>query len=129
MGIQLIERVKSNMKYEYNGNLIENDRINNVASDIISLYPEITINEANEIALLEGKISEDKNLDMQFNRLYNIMLVMQDNKNIVKIVVNDLINILNDNKNDNNIKYYYNIAYQVLRYLSNERDFPYIDEI
>ncbi len=117
------------MKYEYNGNLIENDRINNVASDIISLYPEITINEANEIALLEGKISEDKNLDMQFNRLYNIMLVMQDNKNIVKIVVNDLINILNDNKNDNNIKYYYNIAYQVLRYLSNERDFPYIDEI
>ena len=129
MGIQLIERVKSNMKYEYNGNLIENDRINNVASDIISLYPEITINEANEIALLEGRISEDKNLDMQFNRLYNIMLVMQDNKNIVKVVARDLINILNDNKNDNNIKYYYNIAYQILRYLSNERDFPYIDEI
>ena len=129
MGIQLIERVKSNMKYEYNGNLIENDRINNVASDIISLYPEITINEANEIALLEGKISEDKNLDMQFNRLYNIMLVMQDNKNIVKVVARDLIDILNDNKNDYNIKYYYNIAYQILRYLSNERDFPYIDEI
>ena len=103
------------MKYEYNGNLIENDRINNVASDIISLYPEITINEANEIALLEGKISEDKNLDMQFNRLYNIMLVMQDNKNIVKVVARDLIDILNDNKNDYNIKYYYNIAYQIIR--------------
>lgn len=129
MGIQLIERVKSNMKYEYNGNLIENDRINNVASDIINYYPEINVNEANEIALLEGRISEDKNLDMQFNRLYNIMLVMQDNKNIVKVVARDLIDILNDNKNDYNIKYYYNIAYQVLRYLSNERDFPYIDEI
>ena len=117
------------MKYEYNGNLIENDRINNVALDIINCYPEITVNEANEIALLEGRISENKNLDMQFNRLYNIMLVMQDNKNIVKIVARDLINILNDNKNDYNVKYYYNIAYQILRYLSNERGFPYIDEI
>lgn len=117
------------MKYEYNGNLVENDRIYNVVEDIINYYPSISVNEANEIALLEGRISEDKNLDMQFNRLYNIMLVMQDNKNIVKVVARDLIDILNDNKNDYNIKYYYNIAYQILRYLSNERGFPYIDEI
>ena len=115
------------MKYEYNGNLIENDRIALVANEIISKYNNITREEAEDIALLEGKISEDKNLDMQFTRLYNIMLVKQDDKNTVKLVYKDLIDILNANKADNNIKYYYDVLYQILRFLSKERNFPYLD--
>ena len=53
------------MEYKYNGNLLEEDRIDLVANEIIMKYPEININNAKEIAMLEGRISEDKNLEIQ----------------------------------------------------------------
>ena len=116
------------MKYEYNGNLLEEDRINLVAKEIITKYPQINLNQAKEIAMLEGKISTDCNLDIMFNRLYNIMLVMNNDINLVKTIYSDLINILKNNQNDAKIDYYYNVTLEINNFLKKERDFPYLDE-
>ncbi len=116
------------MKYEYNGNLLEEDRINLVAKEIITKYPQINLKQAKEIAMLEGKISTDCNLDTRFNRLYNIMLVMNNDINLVKIIYSDLINILKNNQNDVKFDYYYNVALEINNFLKKERNFPYLDE-
>ena len=71
------------MDYEYNGNLLEEDRINLVANEIINKYSQISLEKAKEAAMLEGKISNTKTVNDELNRLYNIMLVNSDNKEIV----------------------------------------------
>ena len=118
------------MQYEYNGNLLEEDRINLVANEIITAYPEMPINKAKEIAMLEGKITTNCNLEMVFTRLYNIMLIMSNDKSIVKKVYLDLFNILNVNvnQNDEKIDYYYQVLEEIYNFLNSERTFPSLDE-
>ena len=116
------------MQYEYNGNLKEEDRINLVVNEIITAYPEIPIDKAKEIAMLEGKISTDCNLEMVFTRLYNIMLIMSNDKSIVKRVYLDLFNILNSNQNDEKIYYYYQVLEEIYKFLMDERYFPLLNE-
>ena len=116
------------MQYEYNGNLLEEDRINLVAKEIITTYPEIPIDKAKESAMLEGRISIDCNLEMVFTRLYNIMLIMSNDKSIVKRVYIDLFNILNANQNARKIDYYYQVLEEIYNFLNSERTFPLLDE-
>lgn len=116
------------MKFEYNGNLSEEDRIHNVIRDIVCKYPEISTDQAREIALLEGRISEDYNVQMNFNRLYNIMLVLNQDINLVKKVYLDLVSLLTNNRDDKRIEYYYNVTLEISKYLNYERDFPFLDE-
>ena len=52
------------MDFEYNGNLLEDDRINLVANEIVNKYPKISIEKAKEAALLEGKISSNKTINI-----------------------------------------------------------------
>ncbi len=119
------------MHYEYNGNLLEEDRINLVANEIITAYPEIPVDKAKDIAMLEGKISTDCNLEMVFTRLYNIMLIMSNDKIIVKKVYLSLFNILNANanQNDGKIDYYYQVLEEIYYFLNSEREFPLLVEI
>ena len=116
------------MQYEYNGNLLEEDRINQVVNEIVTTYPEIPIDKAKEIAMLEGKISTDCNLEIVFTRLYNIMLIMSNDKSIVKRVYIDLFNILNANQNARKIDYYYQVLEEIYNFLNSERTFPLLDE-
>ena len=116
------------MYYEYNGNLLENDRIDLVSQEIVHKYPQISIEQAKKAAMLEGKISNGKNFDIQFNRLYNIMLIVSDDINNVRVVYDDLINLLENVNNNEKIGYYYDIAREILNYLKGEREFPYLDE-
>ena len=123
----LVER--NNMDYKYNGNMLENDRIELVASEIIKKYPQIGIEKARDIAMLEERISEDKNIKMQFNRLYNIMLIMQSDKTLVKLVCADLIDILKKAEDKVDLKYYFDVAFQILKYILDERSFPFLGEL
>ncbi|HIU39853.1 MAG TPA: hypothetical protein IAB68_00945 [Candidatus Aphodocola excrementigallinarum] len=116
------------MKYEYNGNLKEEERIDLVSNEIINKYPQISIDKAKDAAMLEGKISSDKDFEMEFNRLYNIMLVESDNKDLLEPVYNDLINLLKENSNNEKIEYYCNIAIEITNFLNDKRDFPYMIE-
>lgn len=114
------------MSYEYNGHLLENERINLVANEIVNKYPQISFDKAKEAAMLEGKISTEPTLEIKFNRLYNIMLVMDSDKSIVKTVYIDLVNLLDNNSNDEKIDFYNNISLKIVRFLLDEIDFPYL---
>ena len=84
------------MGFEYNGNLLEDERISLVANEIIAKYPQVSMEKAKEAAMLEGKISTIKTINDELNRLYNIMLVNSDNKSIVSLVYKDFINLLSN---------------------------------
>lgn len=116
------------MKYEYNGNLLEEDRIDLVAKEIIDNYPEIKIEQAREAAMLEGRITTTPDTKMKFDRLYNILLVLRNDILKTKNPYNDLVKLVNDNNNDENINYYYNVTLEIANFLMNKRDFPFLEE-
>jgi len=114
------------MIFEYNGNLLEEDRINLVVKEITSKYPQISIEKAKEAAMLEGKISSNKTVDDELNRLYNIMLVNSENKNIVKLIYKDFLKLLKENNvEDNNYIY---LAEGINNYLQNYAEFPFLSD-
>ena len=112
------------MDYEYNGNLLEEDRINLVANEIINKYSQISLEKAKEAAMLEGKISNTKTVNDELNRLYNIMLVNSDNKEIVSIVYKDYLEVLKNNYIEDNKNNYINLVYEINFYLQNYTEFP-----
>lgn len=114
------------MDFEYNGNLLENDRIKLVVNEIINKYPCISIEKAMEAALLEGKISQTKTIDDELNRLYNLMLVNCDNKNIVSLIYKDFLIILENNSFENNS--YINLIDRINDYFQNNTEFPFISD-
>ncbi len=114
------------MEFEYNGHLNEEDRTNLVANEIVNKYPQINLQIAKEAALFEGKISTDKNLNMELQRLYNIMLVNQTNKRSNIIVFKDYLEILRANVNSDINDIYYDIVNQIKRYFDSDAVFPII---
>ena len=114
------------MIFEYNGNLLEEDRINLVVKEITSKYPQISIEKAKEAAMLEGKISSNKTVDDELNRLYNIMLVNSENKNTVTLIYKDFLKLLKENNvEDNNYIY---LAEGINNYLQNYAEFPFLND-
>ena len=116
------------MDFEYNGNLLEDDRINLVANEIVKKYPQVSFEKAKEAAMLEGKISAPKTLIDELNRLYNIMLVSNDNKNLVTVIYKDFLHLLSDSHFDVTSDRYIYVAYGISNYLENNMEFPYLDE-
>ena len=114
------------MKYEYNGNLLEEDRIKLVAKEITAKYPQISIENARKVAMLEGKVSGPKTIKDELNRLYNIMLINSEDKQIVKTVYQDFMNIIIKNYYNDGIIKYIDIAEDIQQYLQTE--FPLISE-
>lgn len=114
------------MKYEYNGNLLEEERVNLVANEIIEKYPQISIEKAKKAAMLEGKISNEKNLNMELERLYNIMLVNEENKDIVLLVYKDFINTIKDNQEESTK--YYSLLEPINDYIKGYLDFPFLSD-
>ena len=83
---------------------------------------------ANAIAAkLEGKISLNKTVDDELNRLYNIMLVNSDNKNLVILVFKDYLNILRNERIKEDNKYIY-LAEDINGYLLNYNEFPFLSD-
>ena len=86
------------MKYKYNGNLEIEDRINDVCDDIKNEYKDISIDKLKKIAVLENPIIDPVNSKIKFKRLYNILLIINNDINLSNTydkVLKDLINIYN----------------------------------
>ena len=115
------------MRYEYNGNLTEEDRIKKVSGEIVDKYPNITKEEAENIAMLEGRISTKKDLEMQFNRLSNIILILDKDILRSREVYNDLIELIRENKKDEKIEKYYDITMQIGSFILDNKEFPFAD--
>lgn len=116
------------MNFEYNGNLIEDDRINLVANEIVNKYPQINLEKAKEAAMLEGKISSSKTINDELNRLYNIMLINSDNKNIVLLAYKDFLNLLNNTHSEKVNNNYINIVDCINDYLQGYAEFPFLSD-
>ena len=117
------------MDFEYNGNLLEEDRINLVANEIVNKYPQVSFENAKEAAMLEGKIDKYNSLSNVLTRLYNIMLVNSDNRELVSIVYKDYLETVRDNgvPDDENKDNYIDIINGIADYLTNYAKFPIID--
>lgn len=116
------------MDFEYNGNLLEEDRINLVANEIVNKYSQISFEKAKEAAMLEGKISNSKTINDELNRLYNIMLVNSDNKEIVLIVYKDFLNLLNNTNIETDKNNYINLVDRINAYFQNYAEFPFLSD-
>lgn len=116
------------MDFEYNGNLLEEDRINLVANEIVNKYPQISLEKAKEAAMLEGKISDSKTINDELTRLYNIMLVNSDNKVIVSIIYKDFLYILKNNYIEEDNNNYIYLADGINAYLQNYAEFPLLSD-
>jgi hypothetical protein len=115
------------MKFEYNGHLPEEKRINQVAMEITSKYPDISMQTAKEIAMFEGRISTPKTANMELRRLYYIMLVNQTNKKSNIIVFRDYLNVLKNNYDASIKDKYFDIIDKIKNYFDNNASFPFID--
>ncbi len=81
------------MKYNYNGNLLNEDRIIEVAKDIQSEYPEINFELAKNIATLEAPITTEVTDEIKFRRIYNILLFTQNNKSLQTKLISKIVQI------------------------------------
>ncbi|MDY3797635.1 MAG: hypothetical protein SO067_00735 [Bacilli bacterium] len=115
------------MMFEYNGNLLEVDRINLVAKEITDKYPQISIEKAKEAAMLEGKISSNKTVNDELNRLYNIMLVNCESKNIVTLIYKDFLKLLKEKHIEEDNNYIY-LVEGINNYLQNYAEFPFLSD-
>lgn len=115
------------MMFEYNGNLLEEDRINLVAKEITDKYPQISIEKAKDAAMLEGKISSNKTVKDELNRLYNIMLVNCESKNIVTLIYNDFLKLLKEEHIEEDNNYIY-LVEGINNYLQNYAEFPFLSD-
>ena len=116
------------MDFEYNGNLLEDDRINLVANEIVNKYSQISLEKAREAAMLEGKISDYKTINDELNRLYNIMLVNSDNKEMVTIVYKDFLEVLKNSNIEEGRNNYINLVDGINAYLQNYAEFPLLSD-
>ncbi len=116
------------MKYEYNGHLLEEERINLVVKEIVEKYPLVSVERAKEVAMLEGRISSEISIDDVLNRLYNIMLVNCDNENVVYVVYKDYLSALK-RKDYNESDKYFSIIQQIDDYFQGFVEFPIISEV
>ena len=116
------------MNYQYNGHLSEEERIEVVATEIVKQYAEINAREAKKIATLEGSISTPCNFDMIFSRLYHIMLIMNQEKEIVRKVYRDLLSCLKESPVTDKFYFYQQVVIEIYRFLTGEREFPLLEE-
>ena len=125
----LKKREDVKMKYEYNGNLLEEDRVLLVAKEIMSKYPEITFLQAQMTARLEGYISDNVTPDDKLNRLYNIMLINQNDTKLISKVYQDYIDILKSELNKIKNYKYITISNMLKDYIEGYTSFPFVNSI
>ena len=116
------------MNFEYNGNLLEEDRIVNVVNDIVSKYPQVGKDRAKQAAMLEGKISSTVTSSDKLDRLYNIMLVCNDDKDLVTLVYQDYLHILDHEKLELDNTKYVDLASRIYTFLKGTSEFPYMSD-
>lgn len=78
--------------------------------------------------MLEGKIYDSKTINDELNRLYNIMLVNSDNKEIVLIVYKDFVALLNNINLETDKNNYINLVDGINSYFQSDTEFPFLSD-
>ena len=113
------------MQYEYNGNLLEEDRVLLVAKEIMSKYPELNFLQAQMTARLEGYISDKVTPDDKLN----IMLINQNDKKLISKVYRDYTDILKSELNQIKNYKYITISNMLKDYIDGYTSFPFVNSI
>lgn len=125
----LKKEVEVKMQYEYNGNLLEEERVLQVAKEIVDKYPMISVAKASTSARLEGYLSKQVTTIDKLNRLYNIMLINCNDRKVMSIVYRDYLNILALYMNEIDNNKYFTLANIIKDYLQGICTFPFISNI
>lgn len=89
------------MNYDYNANLLFEDRVALITNEIIKAYPEIDKDIAMKIAAIEEPISTDNIIDCKYKRLYNILRFNINNEKIKNKVIYDMLEYYKEVKGKN----------------------------
>lgn len=116
------------MEFEYNGNLLEEERVDLVANEITKKYPSVSFYKAREAAMLEGRISDAKTPEDELCRLYNIMLVNKDDKKVVIEVFKDFYATVKECYKNNITSNYLKVYEDIFEYLRGNLEFPFISD-
>lgn len=125
----LKKREDIKMKYAYNGNLLEEDRVLLVTNEIVKKYPEMNFSSAKMAARLEGYISSKATSDDKLKRLYNIMLINQNDKNLITKVYQDYTGILKSELNKIKNYKYITVSNMLKDYIDGYTSFPFVNNI
>ncbi|MBQ1495963.1 MAG: hypothetical protein IIZ40_01245 [Bacilli bacterium] len=87
------------MKYKYNGHLTFEERVDEVANEIIKVYP-VDKETALKLAAMEEVISSSNIIDIKYKRLSNILRYVND-ENIKSRVIKDILNEYKNEKEKN----------------------------
>lgn len=116
------------MKYEYNGHLTLEERINNISQEIIKTYPEIDTKTAETIATIEHPITTEPSYLNHFARLYNILFIVQKNKVLFNNIFKDLIKTYQKYIQNNKNEKIDTIMLEIFAYVNNKTQYlPYIN--
>lgn len=116
------------MKYEYNGHLTLEERIDLISKEITHKYPKINIETAKIIATIESPITTKPNILNHFMRLYNILFIIQKNKLLFSDISKDLINTYQYYTQHNKNEKIDTIMLETFNYLTNKTKYlPYIN--
>ena len=127
--VHLRKRKDIRMRYEYNGNLLEEDRVLLITNEIMEKYPEINFLIAQIAARLEGYISDKVTTDDKLKRLYNIMLLIRDNKNLTLKIYQDYLNIVKVEQNSIKNNKYITMVDALNDYIQGYCQFPFMNNI
>ena len=110
------------MEYNYNGNMLFEDRLDDVSSEITNAYPEVSQEKALFVASLEDPITTYPNINIMTKRLYNLMLVNYDNKLLQSKIFYDMIKIYKNSSSLSNENI--NLFLSLANFFNNNGEFP-----
>ena len=83
------------MKFEYNANLVFDERVQMVVNEIKNSYPNITDEDAYAVAVLDSPIDDKSTNDDKFFRYYLIMRILGKNNSEFMNVFKDMYELFN----------------------------------
>jgi len=115
------------MKFEENSNCSFEEKISMVSNEIIEAYPEISLKDAEEIAMLDETINKPANNDIKFMRYYYILLITHENLTLRKKILKEITELAKKGFDDDKL---YELFNEIYNFVSGKRiDFPLVSEL
>ncbi len=115
------------MKFEENSHCTFNDRIKLVSKEILSSYPNIRIDDALDIAILDEPINKPADNDVKFMRYYYMLLILHKQIDIRNVIYFEMLNLKESGLIDDKLL---TLFYEIEKYLLGERnEFPIVSEV
>lgn len=106
------------MKFEYNSDCTFEERVELVTKEIMEEYPNISLECAQNAAVIDDPIDDKINNNHIFKRYYNVLLTLDKKDPIFNQVCNDLLRIYQSGISDNKLIC---LMDELMKYVNNRR--------